>query len=123
MKENEIIQSLKSLRSIEPREEFSRSLRHTLFTTEKHVPLPAPATPHATLFRFSLALTFATIMLFVGLQIFPADSSPQLSGLDNEEILNEMVSSGDINIYLNEISYHDEANQAITFALNELTQE
>ncbi|OHB21517.1 MAG: hypothetical protein A2939_00315 [Parcubacteria group bacterium RIFCSPLOWO2_01_FULL_48_18] len=118
MNEIDLLHNLKQLKRITPREEFSRQLRQTIV---------APEPTFSPLFRIfswpvvapALIAVFALAVVFVQLYTAHQQQSRVLSGLNNEDILSELASSGDINIYLNEIAYYDRADQKISTALAE----
>lgn len=127
MQEQEILNNLKHLSRVAPRAEFSNGLRRILLSTPGIPEAPVvrrrifgieifPLVPLAAAAAVVLAVVFSSGVL---------EQNPEgkaVAGLDNEAILQELVSSSDIIISLNEFSAYQDADQRINVALKEASR-
>ena len=115
MLHKELITQLKKFRTIEPDLVYTKTSRSVIVTTQK----PAFALPqffwkHAATSAFVIIIAFVLSLYALTL------SRPSISAsLDPKSLENEFQNMT-INIQLEEISYQQEANQAIASALDEI---
>jgi predicted metalloprotease len=110
----EIKKSLNKLRVIGPDPEFKKSSR-TLILNYK----PEKATFSGVLF-LRLAGAFAVLILVIATLSLELSPTPVLSSSFNPNSLQREFENLTINVQIEEIEYHEEANQAIVSALNEI---
>jgi hypothetical protein len=120
-----IIKTLKSLRAIEPSNDFIHRSKSVILNT--------PKTNHhlSTLkmgfwesLKFGAALSLASILIFVivGGASYVKNLAPTvLTGLEDNNLLSE-ASAVDFQIKLSEIKYYEEAAKEVTALLNEVSK-
>ena len=124
MDEHKILENLKQLSCISPRNEFRQGLKRTLLATTA---LPEAPLVRRRIFGIEIfpLVPLAAAAVLVLTVVFSLNTQPEaqaFAGLNNEEILSELVSSSDINISLNEFSSYNDADQKINVALKEASR-
>ena len=127
MNERDLIEQLKSLRSIEPESGYAHISRASILTYPKKETLMQrmlqSTVKQAFAFGFSIALVAVFLLLAsTSTSLFHPLSQPNLSSIDGtylETEADEVTNS--IDIYLAEAAYYDTAAEATTVALNEVT--
>jgi hypothetical protein len=124
MDEHKILENLKQLSHISPRDEFRQGLKRTLLATTAlpEAPLVRRRIFGIEIFPLVPLATAAVLVLTVVLSLNTGPEAQVFAGLNNEEILSELVSSSDINISLNEFSSYNDADQKINVALKEASR-
>jgi hypothetical protein len=126
MKQQEIIENLKSLNSIEPNDKFARVSRSAIFSAGSGMPLEKTFKQGAFTRGLSFALSMALAAVFLFLLAagnttgpFKAVFLPTLQGVNNDSLASEADSvTKDIDIKLGEIQYFDQQTKK-TVALAE----
>lgn len=124
MEEQEIVNNLKQFSRIAPRGEFRDGLKRML--------LSMPGIPEAPVVRrrifgieifpvvpLAAAAAIVLVVAYSGGILKSGQKTSAMAGLNNEAILQELVSSSDITISLNEFSAYKDADQKISVALKE----
>ena len=123
--EDKIIQSLKSLKAVEPSVDFSHRSKGVILATPKiNHHLSTLKTGFWESLKFSAALSFASILIFVivGGASYVKNLAPAvLTGLEDNNLLSE-ASAVDFQIKLSEIKYYEEAAKEVTALLNEVSK-
>ena len=132
MNDYELTNQIKQLKRITPPPHLGVRLRSELVNLTR--PQPVSALSLLLSKRFTVpAVGLMMIAIFALSNLSTNAPAPQgptvssnqparLAGLNNEEIIDEMNVSNDINISLSEVAYHDTAGQKINMALNEISQ-
>lgn len=123
MHEKELLEHMKRFKRIVPRQDFVYTLKQELLSLPMLTKIPA-ATPRSWgAFRLAVSFGAAILVIAVWVGLYgELRHTENLAGFNNKEILSELASSGDINIYINEIEYYDEAHKTIDVALNEISK-